>query len=51
MRFSGKDKKKFNKSLKELLENSFKNIYERDKKGRTILHYAVGISDQKTVGY
>jgi ankyrin repeat protein len=29
-----------------LLENSFKNIYERDEKGRTVLHYAV---DAKTV--
>ncbi|WP_353283950.1 ankyrin repeat domain-containing protein [Wolbachia endosymbiont (group A) of Lypha dubia] len=38
------DKKE--KSAKELLENSFKNIYERDEKGRTVLHYAV---DAKTV--
>ncbi|WP_457923686.1 ankyrin repeat domain-containing protein [Wolbachia endosymbiont of Muscidifurax uniraptor] len=37
---------KFNKSAKELLENSFKSIYARDKKGRTVLHYAV---DAKTV--
>ncbi|WP_341819730.1 ankyrin repeat domain-containing protein [Wolbachia endosymbiont (group A) of Brachyopa scutellaris] len=29
-----------------LLENSFKNIYERDEKGRTALHYAI---DAKTV--
>ncbi|WCR59687.1 MAG: hypothetical protein PG978_001135 [Wolbachia endosymbiont of Ctenocephalides felis wCfeF] len=29
-----------------LLENSFKNIYERDKRGRTVLHYAI---DAKTV--
>ncbi|WP_143688957.1 ankyrin repeat domain-containing protein [Wolbachia endosymbiont of Laodelphax striatellus] len=29
---------KFNKSAKELLENSYKNIYARD---RTALHYAV----------
>ncbi|WP_425384079.1 ankyrin repeat domain-containing protein [Wolbachia endosymbiont (group B) of Eupithecia inturbata] len=34
---------KFNKSAKELLENSFKSIYARD---RTALHYAV---DAKTV--
>ncbi|WP_395461556.1 ankyrin repeat domain-containing protein [Wolbachia endosymbiont (group A) of Therophilus tumidulus] len=34
------------KSAKELLENSFKNIYERDEKGRTVLHYAI---DAKTV--
>jgi len=37
---------KFNKSAKELLENSYKNIYARDEKGRTALHYAV---DAKTV--
>ncbi|WP_264735438.1 ankyrin repeat domain-containing protein [Wolbachia endosymbiont (group A) of Rhinocyllus conicus] len=37
---------KFNKSAKELLENSFKSIYARDEKGRTVLHYAV---DAKTV--
>lgn len=37
---------KFNKSAKELLESSFKNIYERDENGRTVLHYAV---DAKTV--
>ncbi|WP_419214814.1 ankyrin repeat domain-containing protein [Wolbachia endosymbiont of Rhagoletis cingulata] len=34
---------KFNKSAKELLENSYKSIYARD---RTALHYAV---DAKTV--
>ncbi|WP_254230072.1 ankyrin repeat domain-containing protein [Wolbachia pipientis] len=37
---------KFNNSAKGLLENSFKNIYERDEKGRTALHYSV---DAKTV--
>ncbi|BAA89654.1 gp29 [Wolbachia phage WO] len=37
---------KFNKSAKELLENSFKSIYARDKKERTDLHYAV---EAKTV--
>ncbi|MFP3030658.1 MAG: ankyrin repeat domain-containing protein [Wolbachia sp.] len=36
-------KEAFNKSL---LENSYKNIYERDEKGRTALHYAI---DAKTV--
>ncbi|WP_264685641.1 MULTISPECIES: ankyrin repeat domain-containing protein [unclassified Wolbachia] len=35
------DKKE--KSAKELLENSYKNIYERDEKGRTALHYAVEV--------
>lgn len=38
------DKKE--KSAKELLENSYKNIYERDEKRRTVLHYAV---EAKTV--
>ncbi len=43
---SKKEKEAFNKSAKELLENSYENIYERDEKGRTVLHYAV---DAKTV--
>ncbi|WP_341814047.1 ankyrin repeat domain-containing protein [Wolbachia endosymbiont (group B) of Dendrolimus pini] len=34
---------KFNKSAKELLENSYENIYARDKNGRTALHYAVEV--------
>ena len=37
---------KFGKKEELLLENSFKNIYERDENGRTALHYAV---DAKTV--
>ncbi len=37
---------KFGKKEELLLENSFKNIYERDEKGRTALHYAV---EAKTV--
>ncbi|WP_265035184.1 MULTISPECIES: ankyrin repeat domain-containing protein [unclassified Wolbachia] len=37
---------KFNKSAKELLENSFKSIYARDEKERIALHYAV---EAKTV--
>jgi len=37
---------KFGKKEESLLENSYKNIYERDEKGRTALHYAV---DGKTV--
>ncbi|MFP3021569.1 MAG: ankyrin repeat domain-containing protein [Wolbachia sp.] len=37
---------KFNKSAKELLENSFKSIYARDEKERTALHYVV---EAKTV--
>ena len=53
MKFSRKDEKQegkeFNNSWKELLQNSFENINKRDKKGETILHYAVGISDQKSV--
>ncbi len=40
---SKKEKEAFNKSAKELLENSYKNIYERDEKE---LHYTV---DAKTV--
>ncbi|WCR59223.1 MAG: hypothetical protein PG978_000659 [Wolbachia endosymbiont of Ctenocephalides felis wCfeF] len=47
--FSVKDREKFNKSLDELLENSFKNINKIDEKGRTILHYAAGISDEQIV--
>ncbi|OJH30325.1 Phosphocholine transferase AnkX [Wolbachia endosymbiont of Armadillidium vulgare] len=39
-------KKEKEKSVKELLENSFKSVYERDEKGRTVLHYAV---EAKTV--
>ncbi|WP_410541698.1 ankyrin repeat domain-containing protein [Wolbachia endosymbiont (group A) of Andrena carantonica] len=36
-------KKEKEKSAKELLENSCKNIYERDENGRTALHYAVEV--------
>ncbi|WP_353269618.1 ankyrin repeat domain-containing protein [Wolbachia endosymbiont (group A) of Myopa testacea] len=39
-------KKGKEKSAKELLENSYKNIYARDEKERTALHYAI---DAKTV--
>lgn len=39
----------FNRSLKELEKNSYENINEKDKKGRTILHYAVRESGPKTV--
>ncbi|MDG7056601.1 MAG: ankyrin repeat domain-containing protein [Wolbachia endosymbiont of Penenirmus auritus] len=39
----------FNRSLKELKKNSYENINEKDKKGRTILHYAVRESGPKTV--
>lgn len=38
---------KFNKSAKELLENSYKNIYARDEKERTALHYAVEVKTVK----
>ncbi|KDB19173.1 ankyrin repeat domain-containing protein [Wolbachia endosymbiont of Glossina morsitans morsitans] len=34
---------KLGKKDTSLLENSFKNIYERDEKGRTALHYAVEV--------
>ncbi|WP_019236504.1 ankyrin repeat domain-containing protein [Wolbachia pipientis] len=37
---------KLGKKEESLLENLFKSIYERDEKGRTVLHYAV---DAKTV--
>ncbi|WP_353274233.1 MULTISPECIES: ankyrin repeat domain-containing protein [unclassified Wolbachia] len=37
---------KLGKKEESLLENSYKNIYARDKNGRTALHYAV---DAKTV--
>lgn len=37
---------KLGKKEESLLENSFKNIYERDEKERTALHYAI---DAKTV--
>lgn len=39
----------FNRSLKELEKNSYENINEKNKKGRTILHYAVRESGPKTV--
>uniref|UniRef100_A0A8D8LXE1 85/88 kDa calcium-independent phospholipase A2 n=1 Tax=Cacopsylla melanoneura TaxID=428564 RepID=A0A8D8LXE1_9HEMI len=38
---------KFNKSAKELLENSYKNIYARDEKGRTVLHYVINAKTVK----
>ncbi|MFJ5423195.1 ankyrin repeat domain-containing protein [Wolbachia endosymbiont of Drosophila barbarae] len=34
---------KLGKKEESLLENSFKNIYARDEKGRTALHYAVEV--------
>ncbi|WP_353270079.1 ankyrin repeat domain-containing protein [Wolbachia endosymbiont (group A) of Myopa testacea] len=49
MKFSEEKREAFNKSFYELLENSFKNINEKDEKGETVLHHAVGISDCKTV--
>ncbi len=49
MRFSKEKREAFNKSFYELLENSFKNINEKDEKGETVLHHAVEISDRKTV--
>lgn len=38
-----------NRSSKELAKKSYENINKKDKKGRTILHYAVRESDPKTV--
>ncbi|MGL9779666.1 MAG: ankyrin repeat domain-containing protein [Wolbachia sp.] len=49
MKFSEEKREAFNKSFYELLENSFKNINEKDEKGETVLHHAVEISDRKTV--
>ncbi|MFP3028721.1 MAG: ankyrin repeat domain-containing protein [Wolbachia sp.] len=49
MKFSEEKREAFNKSFYELLENSFKNINEKDEKGETVLHHAVEISDCKTV--
>ncbi|MFP3022070.1 MAG: ankyrin repeat domain-containing protein, partial [Wolbachia sp.] len=49
MRFSKEKREAFNKSFYELLENSFKNINEKDEEGETVLHHAVKISDRKTV--
>jgi hypothetical protein len=40
---------KFNKSAKELLESSFKNIYARDENGRTALHYAVDAKNSEVI--
>lgn len=49
MKFSEEKREAFNKLFYELLENSFKNINEKDEKGETVLHQAVEISDYKTV--
>ncbi len=49
MRFSKEKREAFNNSFYELLENSFKNINEKDEEGETVLHHAVEISDCKTV--
>jgi ankyrin repeat protein len=43
------DNRTFSKLLEKLSKDSYENINKRDKKGRTILHYAVRDSDQKTV--
>lgn len=49
VKFSRKEKEEFNKLWKELLENSFESVNKKDKKGRTILHYAVTVLDQRAV--
>ncbi|MGL9718545.1 MAG: ankyrin repeat domain-containing protein [Wolbachia sp.] len=49
MRFSKRSKEEFNNWWKELVESSYENINKRDKSGSTVLHYAVGILDQKKV--
>ncbi|MBA8769798.1 ankyrin repeat domain-containing protein [Wolbachia pipientis] len=51
MRFSKEKRKAFNKSFYELLDNSFKNINEKDEKGKTILHKAAKMSTRKKVSF
>ncbi|WP_341816885.1 ankyrin repeat domain-containing protein [Wolbachia endosymbiont (group A) of Agelastica alni] len=51
MRFSEEKREAFNKSFYELLENSFKNINEKDEKGETILHKAARMSTRKKVSF
>ncbi|WP_349305105.1 ankyrin repeat domain-containing protein [Wolbachia pipientis] len=49
MKFNQKDIDAFDKFFTEVSNNSFKNINKRNEGGETILHYAVRVSDQKTV--
>ena len=49
VKFSKKEREAFNKAWKEVLDNSIENINKKDTKGRTILHYAVGMPDPKKV--
>lgn len=49
VKFSQKEREEFNKAWKEVLDNSIENINKKDTKGRTILHYAVGMPDPKKV--
>ncbi|WP_341819941.1 ankyrin repeat domain-containing protein [Wolbachia endosymbiont (group A) of Cydia strobilella] len=49
VKFSKKEREEFNKSWKEVLDNPIENINKKDTKGRTILHYAVGMLDPKKV--
>ncbi|MDX5496068.1 MAG: ankyrin repeat domain-containing protein [Wolbachia endosymbiont of Nomada fabriciana] len=51
MRFSKEKREAFNKSFYELLDNSFKNINEKDEKGETILHKAAKMSTRKKVSF
>ncbi|WP_341812183.1 ankyrin repeat domain-containing protein [Wolbachia endosymbiont (group A) of Conops quadrifasciatus] len=51
MRFSKEKREAFNKSFYELLENSFKNINEKDEKGETILHKAARMSTREKVSF
>ncbi|MGL5028682.1 MAG: ankyrin repeat domain-containing protein [Wolbachia pipientis] len=51
MRFSKEKREAFNKSFYELLDNSFKNINEKDEKGETILHKAARMSTRKKVSF
>ncbi|MDR2045409.1 MAG: hypothetical protein LBP77_00130 [Rickettsiales bacterium] len=51
MRFSKEKREAFNKSFYELLENSFKNINEKDEKGETILHKVARMSTREKVSF
>ncbi|GFQ91497.1 ankyrin repeat domain protein [Trichonephila clavata] len=51
MRFSKEKREAFNKSFYELLDNSFKNINEKDEKGETILHKAARMLTREKVSF
>jgi ankyrin repeat protein len=49
VKFSKKEREEFKKLWKKVLDNSIENINKKDTKGRTMLHYAVGMPDPKKV--